>query len=1282
MLPRLLSLVLACCCAQASLAHADEPNLRLRIHWGGGPPRQWEGELQLTGAEFSNIVPLGLEADTPGTITYAPAAEGAVGAILANGTLRIRQASARQYDGLDVTVEGPLSSTLTIDMRPADGSEAPPVLRVTLEELLSNKAELPLGDDGSRLEVRRAPGDSLRVLYDRDTLVFDPGEEFSFEVDPHFAGLDNNPEQKLKIALVPARDTEAIETTEHALLVTPAGDWTPIEHTMALPNQEGAFDILLTVEKPNSRLGGQFLAPSVVLSRRLQVVVLSETAPREIAPVAEQIVAEIDPANPDFWERLRAAPQLRRIPGIGNEPESNDRWRPINHQQARWIQLDASGWIAYPLPTNGRERLHVLEIEYPSDIPQDLGVSILQLNAAGEMVPPSVDTAVHVPPAPTTAAPQVRRHRVYFWPHGESPLLLLTNRGRDRACYGRIRILTGPAHLPVAVEAAETRGGRQALAVFDRPWYPRIFSASQGLDYPTGRSLDDWKTFLDGGNHLSEYLAHAGYGGAMVAANCEGSSLYPSELLRPSPRYDQGVFFANGQHAERKDVLELLFRQFDRNEQTLVPIVQFTMPLPQLERQRQQPGAEGIALVDPAGATWRERHATPLGMAPYYNPLDPRVQQAMKHVVEELVERYGDHPSFGGVSLQLSADGYAMLPGLFWGCDDVTLARFAEAHDLPLPAERPLTPDQRAQLLSQENITAWKQWRAEEMTHFYEELAEVVRVGDPRARLYLSGNQLIDRQQLRIALRPTLPSHPTEQKWAQECLMTLGIDTAGLTGTQGVVFMRPRYYSPLAGLVESGPALEFNRDHSIDGAMSHTSGAAAFHAANILLLPELDEANPLGATDCETKLMPIATPSGSWNRRRFIEALAVRDMDLLTDGGWSIPLGQEVELSDFLATWRRLPDEPFETLEIEDDSPLVVRTLRQDNRLYLYILNNSRWDCTARLEVGGPASMQFVSLHGDPAVALESQGNRNYSVVVPPYGMVAGFFTQSAADIRSVAAELPRGATREVAAQAADFLRRVESIPNIQSELAPNGGFETVDADGGIEGWEQQSGAGVDIRVDPLQQSQGRRSLRMSSSGPVAWVQSEPLELVGTGRLIISFALRTDNPQQQPELRLAINGRLPDRQHYDFAPIGAGQAEDRQLTPEWRHFNLKLDNLPPEGLKDLRIEIDLMGAGTVWIDDVRVTEPGFDEADEYQISKFVHSVSSELQDGNVVACDSILESYWPRFILSYVGPAAPQVAAQPLAPIVPRAPQPAAVEEAEDEDVPLLDRIPLPRFRF
>ena len=74
-----------------------------------------------------------------------------------------------------------------------------------------------------------------------------------------------------------------------------------------------------------------------------------------------------------------------------------------------------------------------------------------------------------------------------------------------------------------------------------------------------------------------------GYGGLMLSVFADGSTIYPSAVVEPTPRYDTGTFLAGGQDPMRKDVLEMLLRLFDREGLSLVPAVEFASPLPELE---------------------------------------------------------------------------------------------------------------------------------------------------------------------------------------------------------------------------------------------------------------------------------------------------------------------------------------------------------------------------------------------------------------------------------------------------------------------------------------------------------------------------------------------------------------------------------------------------------------------------------------------------------------------------------------------------------------------------
>src|SRR6185436_11699750 len=71
---------------------AAEPTMRIRIAWGGGTERTWQGTVRLSAGTLSDPSALGVEADEPGSMW------------LTDGSLEIRSRSTRAYDGVDLTV--------------------------------------------------------------------------------------------------------------------------------------------------------------------------------------------------------------------------------------------------------------------------------------------------------------------------------------------------------------------------------------------------------------------------------------------------------------------------------------------------------------------------------------------------------------------------------------------------------------------------------------------------------------------------------------------------------------------------------------------------------------------------------------------------------------------------------------------------------------------------------------------------------------------------------------------------------------------------------------------------------------------------------------------------------------------------------------------------------------------------------------------------------------------------------------------------------------------------
>ena len=143
------------CCALAAFGNtalADSANqaVRIRAAWGGNIPQEWRTTISSDRGSVEEPRPLGIEADEPGSM-WAD-----------DGRVFVRQRSPRTYDGLDLTARGPLDAKLRFEFRAAEGSAEPVTVTVSVRDLLESPIEADLDDRGSRMLVRRAPGDVNR----------------------------------------------------------------------------------------------------------------------------------------------------------------------------------------------------------------------------------------------------------------------------------------------------------------------------------------------------------------------------------------------------------------------------------------------------------------------------------------------------------------------------------------------------------------------------------------------------------------------------------------------------------------------------------------------------------------------------------------------------------------------------------------------------------------------------------------------------------------------------------------------------------------------------------------------------------------------------------------------------------------------------------------------------------------------------------------------------------------------------------------------------------------
>ena len=1274
-----------CALALAASLEAAELDVRIRLTWGEGTPRMWHGSIRASTGRISEAKRLGFAADAPGSMA------------LQNGTLQFWQRSPTGFDGMDVRVQGPTTATLILTLVPADKPDQAQTIELPFSQFTSQREFIDsskLDDQQNRVVVRRTPGDRLRVEFNRDSLVFSPGEQFTFKILPSHLGFAPGTQLKCHAELIQIYAASAVWEDESSFEVDANGATPPFGPLqIKMPTAEGVYDLVVTLHE------WKFPRYVMAMQRRVQLIVVDgqRQVPAALAgPPTWEEVDKVDLTSPAWWKRWRW-PQLARVGGTRQGPLGKENTRTRVHQGVKLTELTT--WWAVQIPVVQIGQPHILEIEYPNDINQTMGISIVELDKAGMVMPVGLNSGIDVQQKPNHLAPAIEKHRIIFWPRTKSPLLLLTNRREEgTALFREIHVLAGPSTLsPVSTY---TPGNRLIAAYYDKPFFPENFNAPSGFDKHSKRTLDDWEKFYEGGRRLTEYLKHVGYNAAIISVVRDGSTIYPSQLLEPTLRYDNGGLFFTGQDPRRKDVVEMLFRQFDRQGLKLIPAVHFATPLPELESRLATLGPNGAGIdlleVDHNGTNHLARHRGRQGLAPYYNPLDSRVQDAMKRVLAELTSRYSHHPSFGGLCLQLGADTFTQLPDQNWALDDKTIARFAAETKIDMPTNGPRRFAERARLLGSTSRESWLQWRSKGLAKLYREIQLDLTDRRSDANLFLATGELLESWPVREEMRPRLPHHED----FSNAMLRHGIVPALFAEDTNIVLLRGRRQAPLNSLASQSVNVNVNESPAVDElfASAQNVGALNFHESQPQRLPEFEAVSPFGAAKTRTRIESHFMATGVYNRARFTNSLARLDAQAIVEGGLLVPLGQEDGVKDFMHVYRELPAVPFKTIVssvyASDSTPVIIRQVHHRQATYIYALNDSAWPITVNVELN--RSVNPLPLGGGAARLLPAANGNRWVVTLQPYDLQAVL-------IRGVLANVVDWSVEPDTEMSGEMLKLVQDVSNrihvLRTHVAlaalENADFEQPTVNGIIPGWEYpKDWAGVEVRTDAINAAQGNHSLYMkvASKGDFVWVRSKKFSIPKTGRFAVQALIRTRDAGQQPPLRIAVDLLIdgkPYRNSYIPVPLGVDVDDyTRQptghpvppLPDQWqpqRPFVYQVDDRLLERPNEVSIGFDLMGVGEVWIDEVRVFDTYFSPNERNELQKNVAAVKSGLERGKLLECQRYLNGYWPRFLLEHV----PPPPAARVADLPPRLGTGAAPDQPAAADKPTLwDR--LPKFRL
>jgi hypothetical protein len=1272
------------CAAFPAQSLAEGPlELRLRVQFGGGQARVWNGTISVEGGWVERFTLLG------------PLPDEAASLWIDQGQLQVSAVTSRNYEGVDILVTGPPDAdfVIALDDREAPGSVKP--IRVPLRDLVTKVMELGLDDAGNWIQVRRAPGDRLRVRLDRTHPFFAPGEVLAVEFRPVLLDIKPGTELDVEMTLERARGGGVVQTLpvvkrriEAGATLLGTAEIAGIPGEFIVPAEEGVYEVVckLSTRRWNlhPRLGGNWLS-EVVEQRRMQIVVMAqELGPADSVHLPEDdatapIVTRIDPAHPGWRQQLG---RFTLIPGWNRGPLGAGEAQVLPYDARRegrgrlWqlMQLGQGpalgepAWQGFPLKITRLGEPHLLEIDYPQDMPQTLGVSILDPATDTRSPVRTLSTGVDLPAQASLEGAGLATHRVLFWPQSPNPLVLVSNQRRNEyAVFGEIRVRRIEKPLrPPSVTAPSP--GRLAGTWLRDAKFPESLLADQPYDSQTGRAAHDWQTFHRASERLVGTLHHRRQNLLMVTVAADGHTLFPSEQWRSGTRFDSGTLATDIAEPMQRDVLELLYRQFDRHPDLwLLPVLRFDGPLPAVEDlARRQDGSQiGLDLIGPDGRPWR---VVPERQTPLYNPLDERVQDAMVAAVREMAFRCGTHPSMMGIGIELAPDCFTQLPGVGWGLDDRTVARFAEETRSVVPGDGPERHLQRAEALAQEPLRrTWLLWRATQLAKLFHRMQHELRQIRPEARLILLPPRMWTGTEGQRSLRQSIP----QGVQMSEALLPLGLLPQQYEGPDAPWLARPytlsaaadRPLGPLTSAIDHSGELDFEFARG-------RAGTVLFdRPTRRIRMPSFEAQDPFTSGPIDFAMQ--VTPSGAWERQPVAQALAVHDPLLLIESGDQFSAGDLTNIRPLWSLFRELPPQLFRPLP-DVPQPVIARMLSTDRETYIYAVNDSPWRTTLRMEVGAPASCTARRLGSQDAIDWKPK-DATWTVTLEPFEVVGAVFDQPQVRFRATGVDIPDHVPGELQRQVNELADRVAALRptdpetgtvpvtiwNLQDRLT-NAGFETPAQDGQPTGWIANVQSGVSVEYLPERPHLGQASCRLTSTGPIATLASPTFTPPKTGVVLMAVWVRTSGGPPPSTLRLAVEATLDGKPYYRFAPLG-GEPGNPQLGPRWHRYLVSFYDLPLSGLRDMRMRLDLMGPGEVWIDDVQLSSVLVTEPELVQLRKTIATARFALGARRWGDVRRLLAGFWPRQLADEVSMA--QTHLVPAAPETPTTP-PAAVPAA------------------
>ena len=572
------------------------------------------------------------------------------------------------------------------------------------------------------------------------------------------------------------------------------------------------------------------------------------------------------------------------------------------------------------------------------------------------------------------------------------------------------------------------------------------------------------------------------------------------------------------------------------------------------------------------------------GNAFQYNLLHPLVQESLQELLTELVFQCGQSDHFAGITIDCGAGSHLQpIEQMFES--DATLTTFAQSLKVTVATEQLRAWSQG------EGRKTYNDWVLQATHRCFRKLQKC----EPQTTLNLKFDPTISR---------TAPPKPAE------------------TDSQA---FKPTENFPIG----------FGNAHGYTD--------SRLLVRNALRVPVPSEEGAVASNVYFNTKLQLADTALVQNQKQLLEDTC-HLIDRLdpTNLVVQLPINGRIlrpQLDILLQSFRTMPRAGMQSIDVESRAHNTVRvkSVQKDGYLHLACLCLTPW--ANEIDIETSQEIEWKAVGGNPqGVQIEKLSGNRARVQVAEGRLILLQSSQPAGDIKIIScrARLSGGtaALAEIKRKVTLVAQRLGILFDFESyDALNNGGFEKA-GDLGLVGWlHAQHPAGC-VQVDATQPLEGKQSILLTTETNTTartWLVSETITPPESGRLAVSLACRAEASTNDGKHRLRISLEATDR----GKPIRYSNEFEIPKNGQWgsREVQLEALNIDAANMHSLRLTIDSLSSGRIWIDDIRLHDqfPTVSERDELQSGAFL--AVQGLQKSNLAPAGRLLQNGWARYLL-------------------------------------------------